>query len=113
MFKRLFGPTTADQLAYLESRIWPSLAVIVIGFVASFFVNSALGIVALVILYWGWSGVKNWFGFAAFTTILAGYDNLVLGVLVGLLYFLVAYIAGIFVLLLGIIRYGMLKFQHT
>lgn len=113
MFKRLFGPTTADQLVYLENRIWPSLAVIVLSFIASFFVNGALGIIALVILYWGWSGVKNWFGFAAFTTILAGYDNLMLGVLVGVFYLLVAYFAGVFIFLLGVVRYGMLKLQHT
>lgn len=113
MFKRLFGPTTAAQLDYLENRIWLSLAVIVISFIVSLFVNEALGVIAIVIPYWGWTGVKNWFGFATFTTVLAGYNNIILGVLVALFSLLVAYVIGIFVFLLGIVRYGMLKFQHT
>lgn len=113
MFKRLFGPTTRDQLVYLENRVWVSLAVIAISIIASFFEQGALSILAVVILYWGWTGVKNWFGFAAFTTILAGYDNLALGVLVGVFYVLVAYFAGIFILMLGIVRYAMLKMQHA
>lgn len=109
MIQRLFGETTAEQLAYLQWRVIVtiiSVAACALGFLV--FQSNWTPIIAIVMLFvWGWNVVKKWFGFTTIAAIFTG--NIVFGVVIFVFYVVVAYLAGVVFALVGTGRYIYLK----
>ncbi|MGN1249917.1 MAG: hypothetical protein ACI4XW_07530 [Candidatus Spyradocola sp.] len=97
MFKRLFGETEEEQLHYLQVRVIITL----ISLVLAFFVPAVFALVMLFV--WGWNVVKSLFGITTVGAIFTG--NIVFGVVLFLLYIVVAYLSGVVCAALGIGRY--------
>lgn len=98
MFSRLFGITEEDQLRYLMPRV----IITVISLILMFF--GLAPVFALVMMFaWGWNAVKSMFGIASIGIIFSG--NVMIGVVIFVLYVILAYLIGIFCALLGIGRY--------
>ncbi len=111
MFKRIFGGSDAEQLAYLETRAIITIVSLVIALIASIFIPEALAIIAVIMLFvWGWNVIKNWFGLTTLAAIFSG--NIVVGVVLFLLYIILAYIVGIVFAFLGVGRWIYLKVKY-
>ena len=111
MFARIFGGTDEEQMKFLETRSIITLAALVVGIVGGFFVSEAPAIIAVVMLFvWGWNVVKRWFGVTTVAAIFA--NNIVIGVVLFVLYLMVAYFAGIVFAVLGVGRWIYLKATH-
>ena len=111
MFERIFGGTDAEQMQFLETRSAITLIALVVGIVGGFFIPEAPAISAVVMLFvWGWNVVKNWFGITTVAAIFS--NNIVIGVVLFLLYLIVAYLAGIVFAVLGVGRWIYLKANH-
>lgn len=111
MFARIFGGTDEEQLAFLEIRAIITIVACVLGIVCSFFTETALALIALVMLFiWGWNVIKKWFGLTTLGAIFAG--NIVIGVILFLIYLVVAYLVGIVFAFLGVGRWIYLKVKH-
>lgn len=111
MFSRIFGGSDEEQLQFLEVRSIITLAALLIAFVASFFTTDAIALVAIVMLFiWGWSVIKNWFGITTLGAIFSG--NIVIGVILFMIYLIVAYLAGILFAFLGVGRWIYLKIKY-
>ena len=68
-----FGGTDEDQLRFLETRSIITIAVLIIALVASVFSPKALGLIAVVMLFfWSWNVVKNWFDITTLDAIFSG-----------------------------------------
>ena len=111
MFNRIFGGSDAEQLRFLEVRSIITIVALVIALVASIFSPEALGLIALVMLFvWGWNVVKKWFGITAIGAIFSG--NVVIGVILFMIYILIAYFVGIVFAFLGVGRWIYLKVKY-
>lgn len=112
MFDRIFGGTDEEQLAFLETRSIITIVVCILAIVLSFFMDNALALIAVVMLFiWGWNVVKNWFGLTTLGAIFSG--NIVIGVILFLIYLIVAYLVGIVFAFLGVGRWIYLKVKHS
>ncbi len=111
MFNRIFGSSDAEQLRFLETRSIITIVALVIALVASIFSPEALGLIAVVMLFiWGWNVVKNWFGITTLGAIFSG--NVVIGVILFVIYLIVAYLVGIVFAFLGVGRWIYLKMKY-
>lgn len=111
MFNRIFGGSDAEQLQFLETRSIITIVVLVIALVASIFSPDALGLIGAVMLFiWGWNVVKNWFGITTLGAIFSG--NIVIGVVLFLIYLIIAYLVGVFFAFLGVGRWIYLKMKY-
>lgn len=111
MFRRLFGESDMDQLQYLEVRSIITIIVLVISTITSFFAPDALALVAVVMLFvWGWDVVKSLFGITAVGALFSG--NVVVGVILFVLYLIIAYLAGVIFAFLGVGRWIYLKAKY-
>lgn len=112
MFNRIFGGSDAEQLQFLEVRSIITIIAVVVAIIASFFSSEALALIAVVMLFiWGWNVVKNWFGTTTLGAIFSG--NVVIGVILFMIYLIVAYLAGIVFAFLGVGRWIYLKVKHS
>lgn len=112
MFNRIFGGSEAEQLQFLETRSIITIVAVVVGLVASIFAPEALSLIAIVMLFiWGWNVVKNWFGITTLGAIFSG--NIVIGVVLFMIYLIVAYLAGIVFAFLGVGRWIYLKVKYA
>lgn len=76
-----------------------------------YFSPEALGLIAVVMLFiWGWNVVKNWFGITTLGAIFSG--NVVIGVILFMIYLIVAYLVGIVFAFLGVGRWIYLKMKY-
>lgn len=115
MFRKLFGETETIQFNYLKPRIIMAFVVvagILLGLITHFiglqFVAEAcVGIAELfyviLALMFGWRFLKSMFGFASFGAIFSG--NIVFGVVIMVMYFLLSIVLGLITLVLGIGRF--------
>ena len=111
MFNRIFGGSDAEQLRFLEKRAIITIVALVIALVASIFSPEALGLIAFVMLFiWGWGVIKKWFGITTLGAIFSG--NIVIGVILFMIYIVVAYLAGIVFAFLGVGRWIYLKVKY-
>lgn len=111
MFNRIFGGSDEEQLQFLEVRAIITIVALAITLVASFFSAEASALIAVVMLFvWGWNVVKNWFGITTLGAIFSG--NIVIGVVLFVIYLIVAYLAGIVFAFLGIGRWIYLKLKY-
>ena len=111
MFARIFGGSDEEQLHFLEVRSIITIIALLVAFVASIFASDAMAIVALVMLFiWGWSVIKNWFGITTLGAIFSG--NIVIGVVLFMIYLIIAYLAGIVFAFLGVGRWIYLKIKY-
>ena len=111
MFSRIFGGSDEDQLRFLEVRSIITIIALLVAFVGSFFSSEASALVAVVMLFvWGWNVVKNWFGITTLGAIFSG--NIVIGVVLFMIYLIVAYLAGIVFAFLGVGRWIYLKIKY-
>lgn len=112
MFNRIFGGSDAEQLAFLETRSVITIAALVIALVASLFAPEASALIAVVMLFiWGWGVVKSLFGITTLGAVFSG--NIVIGVVLFVLYLIVAYFAGIVFAFLGVGRWIYLKYKYS
>lgn len=105
MIEKIFGGTAEEQFQFLNIRVIVSLVVLLIGALTQ------PAIIALMLYYWGWNGIKRWLGLAGLGTFFAFWGNLVVGVLVLIAFLLLGYIAGLGVFCLAVIRWVMLLVQ--
>lgn len=111
MFSRIFGGSDEDQLRFLEVRSIITIIALLVAFVGSFFSSEAPALIAVVMLFvWGWNVVKNWFGITTLGAIFSG--NIVIGVVLFMIYLIVAYLAGIVFAILGVGRWIFLKIKY-
>lgn len=111
MFERIFGGSDEEQLAFLGTRSIITIVACVLGIICSFFTENALALIAIVMLFiWGWNVVKNWFGLTTIGAIFSG--NIVIGVILFLIYLIVAYLVGIVFAFLGVGRWIYLKVKY-
>lgn len=110
MLSRIFGGTEEDQLRFLQIRsIITLVALVIAGVCAPFIPEASIVLTSVIVLIWGWSVIKNWFGITTLGAIFSG--NVVIGVLLFVLYLFAAYIVGIFFALIGIFRWLYLKIK--
>lgn len=113
MFDRIFGGTVEEQLDFLGKCLTLTIVACIVGAVGSIFGSEEFALIfSLIPLIWGWSVIKNWFGFASLASIFTG--NVVIGVLVFMLYIFIAFISGMFFALLGLGRwiYLIIKYRN-
>jgi hypothetical protein len=111
MLDRIFGGSDEEQLRFLEVRSVITILALIIAFVGSFFSTEAPALIAVVLLFvWGWNVVKNWFGITTLGAIFSG--NIVIGVVLFMIYLIVAYLAGIVFAFLGVGRWIYLKIKY-
>ena len=111
MFNRIFGGSDAEQLRFLEVRSIITIIALVISVVASAFVSGSSGLIAVVMLFiWGWNVVKTWFGFTSLAALFTG--NIVFGVVLFVIYLIIAYLAGIVFAFLGVGRWIFLRIKY-
>lgn len=112
MFSRLFGETEQLQLQYLKPKvIITAVSIALMIILAIFFGGGASALFALVMLFvWGWGAVKSLFGITTVGAIFSG--NIVIGVILFVLYFMIAYLAGIVCAALGVGRYIYLLIKY-
>lgn len=115
MFRKLFGETETQQLNYLKPRIILviiCIAVVLVGVVTHFmgidsFSRTCMNIGSLLYavsaIVFGWQFLKSMFGFASLGALFSG--NIVFGVVIMLVYFLLSIILGLITLVLGIGRF--------
>lgn len=112
MFERLFGPTEEMQLDYLQKRVVITVIAFVIAIIGSLFYPEAIALLALVALViWGWGATTSIFGFVLEN--LFDDRNPAIGIVLLFLALFVAYILGIIVGVIGIIRYIQLKIKFS
>ena len=120
MFKKLFGETELEQLQYLQWRALITLSLIAILIVALIMsligIDSIAGVfggiaemgIAIIMLFiWGWGVIKRLFGIVTIGAIFS--NNIVIGVILFILYFMLAYFLGIIVGFIGTCRFVYLK----
>ena len=109
MFQRFFGETVEEQLQYLQWRVFVTLASFVVSILATLLVGGATtAVIGLVMLFvWGWGAVKKLFGITTIGALIA--NNLVAGVVLFVIYIMVAYLVGVFFAFIGTGRYLYLK----
>ena len=111
MLDRIFGGSDEEQLRFLEVRSVITILALIIAFVGSFFATEAPALIAVVMLFiWGWNVVKNWFGITTLGAIFSG--NIVIGVVLFMIYLIVAYLAGVVFAFLGVGRWIYLKIKY-
>lgn len=104
MFERLFGSTINEQMNYLQPRVLITAPVIIFGFIAmAFGGESGSALIAIAAYVWGWTFLRNWFGFTTIGALFSG--NIVIGVILFVVYLVVGYFIGLIIFLLGLIRY--------
>ena len=109
MFRKFFGETVEEQIHYLQWRVIVTL----ISFPLSILImllhipNSAAIIGLVMLLVWGWGAVKKLFGITTIAALIA--NNLVVGVILFVVYLIVAYLVGVFFAFIGTGRYLYLK----
>ena len=101
MFSRLFGETPEEQFHYLQIRVIATLASLVLMLFLSGIGGAIFSLIMMFV--WGWGAVKALFGVTSVGVIFSG--NVVFGVVIFVLYVMVAYLAGIFCALLGVGRF--------
>ncbi|MGN0578089.1 MAG: hypothetical protein ACI4J4_05675 [Ruminiclostridium sp.] len=89
MFEKLYGETEEIQFEFLKKRLIISAIL--------------LPVFGIAIYMWGWSFLKNWFGWATVGAIFTG--NIVFGVVIIVLFLLVGALVGIVNLFMGIGRF--------
>ena len=108
MFKRLFGYTEEEQMAYLQPRILITGPVLILGFIAMMFGYNGGIVFAIAAYVWAWTFLKNWFGITSLASCLS--NNVVTVVLLFLAYLVVGYFLGLITFVLGLFRYIQLLF---
>lgn len=104
MLSRIFGGTEEEQLKFLQIRSIITILALVIAIVSAIISPAAsVGVAAAMIFIWGWNVIKNWFGITTFGAIFSG--NIVIGVILFVLYILIAYIVGIVFAFIGVGRW--------
>ena len=104
MFNRIFGGTEEEQLRFLHIR--SIITIVTLGIaIASAFISptASVGVAVVMIFIWGWNVIKNWFGITTLGALFSG--NVVIGVILFVLYILIAYIVGIIFAFIGIGRW--------
>ena len=98
IFRKLFGETEIQEIAFLQIRVIITL----ISFILCFLGFTEL--FALVMLFvWGWPVVKALFGIATVGALFTG--NVILGSCIFFLYVLLSYIVGLIFAFVGTGRY--------
>ena len=115
MFRKLFGETETQQLNYLKPRfilVIVFVAVLLVGVVTHFmgiepFSRTCMNISSLLYavsaIVFGWHFLKSMFGFASLGALFSG--NIVFGVVIMVVYFLLSAVLGLITLVLGIGRF--------
>lgn len=115
MFRKLFGETETIQFDYLKPRIIMAFIVvagILIGLITHFIglqsvAQVCVGIAELfyviLALMFDWRFLKSMFGFASLGALFSG--NIVFGVVIMVVYFLLSIVLGLITLVLGIGRF--------
>lgn len=111
MLDRIFGGSDEEQLRFLEVRSIITILALIVAFVGSFFSTEVPALLAVVMLFiWGWNVVKNWLGITTLGAIFSG--NIVIGVVLFMVYLIVAYLAGVVFAFLGVGRWIYLKIKY-
>ncbi len=123
MFRRLFGETEQEQIAFLHPRAIATIVILIMVVVALLLDVSGLsggasaiigvaemGFAIITLFVWGWPVVKGLFGITAVGAIFSG--NAVIGVVLFVLYIVLAYFLGIIFAFIGTIRYIYLRIKY-
>lgn len=117
MFTRLFGETEEDQFRYLQVKSIISAIALVIWivggllaaatsqsvelFVGMYQVGTSL--VAILCIVWGWRATLSLLGYGTIGALFSG--NVAIGVVVLMLSFLLGCFVGLFIMIVGTLRY--------
>ncbi|MBO5069359.1 MAG: hypothetical protein J6C12_07085 [Lachnospiraceae bacterium] len=117
MIKKLFGETEEEQFKYLQPRLF-ALGVGVIALLIGVLLmqigvpfgdaigSVGTGICVIVLLVFGWTIMRNLFGFASLGALFSG--NVVIGVVIFVLFIMIGYLGGFFVSIVGLCRFFVL-----
>lgn len=112
MFQRIFGGSDAEQLQFLESRSVITIVSLIASLAASVVFPQALSLIVLLMMFvWGFGVVKSLFGITTIAAIFS--DNLIVGMLLFVLYMVVAYLSGMVFAFLGVGRWIYLKVKYA
>ena len=99
MFRKLYGETDEEQFEYLRKKLKTTLMLSPL---------ILLGIGVIIIFYmWGWDFVRSYIGVTSLFALFS--QNPIFGLIILLVFLFIGYLFGFINLLLGIIRYFMLK----
>ncbi len=122
MFRRLFGETEQEQIAFLHPRAIATIVILIMVVVALLLdviglsggASAIIGVAemgfAIMPLVWGWPVIKGLFGITAVGAIFSG--NAVIGVVLFVLYIVLAYLLGLIFAFIGTIRYIYLRIKY-
>lgn len=110
MFRKLFGETDEEQLAYLQKRVIITAICLVVDIVL-FILAQGAGITFFCCYMWGWSFMRAFFGLATFGAIFGRNPVLIAVIIVA--YIFLGLIAGAVCMFLGVGRYIFLKVKYV
>lgn len=110
MFRKLFGETDEEQLAYLQKRVLITAICLALDVIMLIFFQGA-GLTLFCCYIWGWSFMRAFFGLASFGAIFGRNPVLIAVIIVA--YIVLGLLAGAVCMFLGIGRYIYLKVKHT
>lgn len=110
MFRKLFGETDEEQLAYLQKKVILTAVCAVLDIAVLIFAHGIL-FLALCCYYWGWGFIRAYFGITTFGAIFS--RNVVVGSLIIGVFLVLGWIVGAVCMFLGVGRYIFLKVKYA
>lgn len=110
MFRKLFGETDEEQLAYLQKKVIITAVCAVLDIAVLIFAQGIL-FLPLCGYYWGWGFIRAYFGITTFGAIFS--RNVVVGALIIGVFLVLGGIVGAVTMALGVGRYIFLKVKYA
>lgn len=110
MFRRLFGETDEEQIAYLQKKVIITIVCAVLDIAVLIYAHGIL-FLGLCCYYWGWGFIRAYFGITTFGAIFS--RNVVVGSLMIGVFLVLGWIVGAICMSLGVCRYIYLKVKYA
>ncbi|MCL2514097.1 MAG: hypothetical protein FWF08_09355 [Oscillospiraceae bacterium] len=109
--KRFFGETASEQFAKLKKMLIITAVMLIPGIILLPFFDAGASLIVFAMYYWGWLLMKKLLKVATLGALLS--KNIAIGTLILIAFFLVGYVGGFVLFLLGLCKFLSILAKRT